>query len=139
MEFKKFGSKYVVRLDKGDEILNSITEFCKQTKVSLGNITGIGACDKAVLGVFDCKTQTHIEKEFSGHYEISSLLGNITNLNGEPFVHAHICLSGSDYSTIGGHLHSAVINIIGEIIIDIIDGEVGREFNSSVGAEALKF
>lgn len=116
-----------------------MTSFCEQTKVSLENITGIGACNKAVLGVFDCKAQTHIEKEFTGYYEISSLLGNITNLNGKPLIHIHICLSGSNYSTIGGHLHSATINIIGEIIIDVLDGETGRFFDSSVGAELLKF
>lgn len=53
MEFQKFGNNYVVRIDKGEEVLQKLKEVCEKENIKLGGITGLGATDKVVLGLFN--------------------------------------------------------------------------------------
>ena len=71
--------------------------------------------------------------------EITSLLGNVSQMNGEVYLHLHITLADENYNVHGGHLTSAVISATGEIIIDTIDGIVDREFDEEVGLNLFKF
>lgn len=48
-------------------------------------------------------------------------------MDGEIYQHLHITVADSDGRAYGGHLKETVIGGTAEIIIDIIDGEVGRE------------
>ena len=53
MEYRKFGSTYILRIDRGEEILESITALCRKEKIYLGSISGIGAVGEVTLGVFN--------------------------------------------------------------------------------------
>ena len=57
MEFKKFENKYIIRLDKGEEILESLKQFCKLTTVKLATISAIGAVNKVEIGLFETETK----------------------------------------------------------------------------------
>lgn len=35
MEFRKFDNNYVIRIDKGEEIITSLTKLCKEEDISL--------------------------------------------------------------------------------------------------------
>ena len=43
MEYMKFDDAYVVRLDCGEEIVESLTKICDREKITLATIEGIGA------------------------------------------------------------------------------------------------
>ena len=53
MEGRKFGNTYMLRIDRGEEILRSLKEFCENEEIRLGRVEAIGAADRAVLGVYD--------------------------------------------------------------------------------------
>ena len=53
MEFQKFADTYVVRLDKGEEIIASLQKLCETEQIALASVTGIGAADHAVIGLYD--------------------------------------------------------------------------------------
>ena len=57
MEFKKFGDTYVVRLDRGEEIIASLTELCAKENIVLGSIEGLGAADHVVVGLYNVGTK----------------------------------------------------------------------------------
>lgn len=137
MKFKKFRNKWVVRIDKGEEVIETLKQFCKENKIKLGSISGIGAADKITVGLFNTKSKQYQSQELTGDYEITNLSGNISTMNGEIYLHLHIGLSDSKYNAYGGHLTSAVISGTGEIIIEEIDGEIEREFNEDVGLNLL--
>lgn len=139
MEYKKFGSKYVIRLEKGEEIVESIKTLCEKEEIKLGSITGIGATNKAVVGLFETSTKEYHSKDLIGDMEITSLLGNISQMEGEVYLHLHITLADHNYNVYGGHLTSAVISATGEIIIDTIEGVVDREFDEEIGLNLFKF
>ncbi|TFB09261.1 DNA-binding protein [Candidatus Atribacteria bacterium MT.SAG.1] len=137
MKFKKFGNKWVIRIDKGEEVIQTIKKVCGDNKIKLGSISGIGAANKVTIGLFDTKAKEYHSQELIGDYEITNLSGNISTMDGEIYLHLHIGLSDSKYNAYGGHLTSAVISGTGEIIIEEINGEIEREFNKEVGLNLL--
>ena len=42
MEYRVFGKTVVARIDRGEEILASITTLCNAEKIRLGSVSGIG-------------------------------------------------------------------------------------------------
>ena len=139
MDFKKFGNKYIVRIDKGEEIVESIRKFCKENEIKLGTVTGLGAVDQATIGLFETSSKEYHGTELTGDHEITSLVGNISTKDGEVYLHLHINLADNKYNTYGGHLNSAVVSGTCEITIEEIDGKVEREFDEEVGLNLYKF
>lgn len=138
MRYKQFNNKIIVRIDKGEELVDSLKTLCKTLDIKLGSIIGIGATDKVTVGLMNTKTKKYQSKEFTGDHEITCLIGNITRMNGDVSLHLHITLGNVEHKAVGGHLSSAVISATFEGIIDIIDGEVSREYNDDVGLNLLK-
>jgi len=139
MRFKKFKSNHILKIEKGEEIIRTIKEFCKEQKVNTGIITGIGAINKAVVGFFETKTKEYHALKLEKDYEVCSFLGNISRLNGEPYIHAHVVISDEKHKCIGGHLDSAVVSATFEATIKEVKGEVDREFSEEIGLNLYNF
>lgn len=139
MEYKQFNDKYILRLDKGEELVKTLREFCKDQEITLGWVSGIGAVNRATIGLFETATQQYHSHEFTGDMEITSLAGNISRMKGDVYLHLHICLSNAEHKTYGGHLNTAIISATGELIVGMIHGTVEREFNPEVGLNLYKF
>jgi len=137
MKFKKFENKWVVRIDKGEEIVQTLKKFCQENKIKLGSISGIGAVNKTTIGLFETKSKEYHTKELVGDYEITNLIGNISTMNKEVYLHLHITLADKNQCAYGGHLSYAIISGTGEFVIEEIEGEVEREFNEEVGLNLL--
>jgi predicted DNA-binding protein with PD1-like motif len=138
MNYKQLNNKVVVRIDKGEELVDNLKTICKKLDIKLGSIIGIGATDKITVGLMNTKTKKYQSKEFIGDHEITSLIGNITTMNGEVYLHLHVTICNVEHKAVGGHLTSAVISATFEGIIEIIDGQVTREYNDEVGLNLLK-
>jgi predicted DNA-binding protein with PD1-like motif len=137
MIYKQFHNKVMVRIDKGEELIDCLKTICKTLDIKLGSIIGIGATDKITVGLMNTKTKKYQSKEFTGDHEITSLVGNITTLNGEVYLHLHVTICNVEHKALGGHLTSAVISATFEGIIDIIDGQINREYNDEIGLNLL--
>ncbi|HUT00625.1 MAG TPA: PPC domain-containing DNA-binding protein [Candidatus Thermoplasmatota archaeon] len=133
MNYKQFNNKVVVRIDKGEELVDSLKTICKTLNIKLGSIIGIGATDKITVGLMNTKTKKYQLKEFTGDHEVASLVGNISTMNNEVYLHLHITICNVEHKALGGHLASAVISATFEGIIDIIDGQINREHDDEVG------
>jgi predicted DNA-binding protein with PD1-like motif len=138
MNYKQFNNKVVVRIDKGEELVDCLKMICKTLDIKLGSIVGIGSTDKVTIGLLNTKTKKYQSKEFTGDHEIAPLIGNITTMNGEVYLHLHITICNIEHKAIGGHLSSAIISATFEGIIDIIEGQVSREYNDDIGLNNLK-
>lgn len=139
MEFKKFNNYYVVRIDKGEEVLTSLTKLCKKENIKIGQITGLGATDRLTIGLFDISKKTYRKKELIGSMEITSFIGNISTKNDEVYLHCHINVCDENMNILGGHLNECHISLTGEFIITSIDGKIERELNPSIGLNLFKF
>ena len=139
MEYKKFGNHYVVRMEKGEEIMESLKKLCLDEDIRLGSISGLGAAKEVEIGLFNTETKEYKTTVMRGMFEITSLIGNITRKENEVYLHCHINFSDASLNTFGGHLVKAVISATGEIIITKIDGEVNRRFDEEIGLNLFDF
>lgn len=133
MKYLKCESKYIVRIDKGEEILEQIKKLCIENNIKAGSITGLGATDKVKIGLFNTNTKEYMSKELVGSYEITSLIGNISRMNNEVYLHTHINVSDENMNVYGGHLNYCYISATCELVIDAIDLDVDRKFNEKIG------
>jgi len=139
MQYKKIGNKYMIKLEKGEEIINSLTEFCIEHKIKSGTVSGIGGVSRVNIGYYDMDEEKYISKQFEKkNFEIISLNGNISLIENKPFPHLHILLGDLDYSVFGGHLNSAIISVTGEIVLSMVDGEVRREKDGASGLNLMQ-
>ena len=140
MEFRHFEDTYIVRLDRGDEIISSLTNLCKCEKIRLGSVEAIGAADHVTIGLYDVTGRQYHRHTFDEAMEITSLLGNITEKEGEVYLHLHINLCREDMSVIGGHLNECRISATCEMTVRKINGLVGRILDTeTTGLNLLKF
>ncbi|MCI4626171.1 MAG: DNA-binding protein [Candidatus Magnetoovum sp. WYHC-5] len=138
MVYKQSGNDYILRIDKDEDVSKVINDFCKNTNISCGTIRGIGAAKDVKIGRFETQTKEYVAIELKGDFEILELNGNITTMNGEPYVHIHAVFSDEKFHSFGGHLNRAIISTTCEVIIHAINSVVEREFSNEIGLFLFK-
>lgn len=128
----------IIRIERGDSYINCIKDACKKYSVKCATISGIGAVDTFVCGIFNPETKHYKELTYNGMYEILSLCGNITQKDNECYVHAHICVSDSEGKAFGGHLIEANCSVTGEIFISLINADINRRFDDNIGINLME-
>ena len=125
---------HCVRLRRGDDLMLSIKELCREKHIAAG----------VVLSAVGCISQGRIRdasgvtiREIQDHCEIVSLNGTVS----EARCHLHIALSKEDLSTIGGHLcPGCIINTTCELVIGELPGvKFGVEEDPETGYDELVF
>lgn len=139
MEYRKFGNHYVIRLEKGEEIVAKVKELCEKEDVKLASLSGIGAVNKVTAGLFQTKEKKYVSKTYEEDMEIVSLGGNVSFMNGETYLHFHISVANEAGEVRGGHLTEAFISATGELVLTRIEGTVDREYSDEIGLNLLKF
>ena len=139
MEYVKHGDTYIIRLDRGEEIVASLRDFCIKENIRTGMINGLGASDHAIIGLFDVDEKVFHRYEFNEPMEITSIVGNISVMNDEPYLHIHIDLARDDMSVIGGHLIECRISATSELFIQVYDIEIGRRQDPETGLNLYQF
>ena len=140
MIYKKSGNVIIARLQKGEELTGSILEIAKDQDITFAQVTGIGATDCVDFGCFNTAEKQYKNLHKDGeNFEITSLVGNLSEMNGEKYQHLHINFSDANGIVYGGHLKSAVISVTAEIVITIIETKVDRFYDSDIGANLIKF
>ena len=139
MEYRKFNNTYVVRIDKGEEILKSIKNIALSENIKLASVNALGATDDFTVGVYNVEEKKYYSNSFKGAYEIVSLTGSINTMNGEFYTHIHMSASDREGKTFGGHLNSAYVSATCEMIITVIDGIVDRKKDEITGLNLFKF
>ena len=140
MEYMKFDDAYVVRLDRGEEIVESLTKICDREKITLATIEGIGAADHAVIGLYNVGEQVYHKTELNGPMEITALTGNVSTMDGKTYLHIHINLCDEKMNVKGGHLNECRISATAEITIRTVNGKVERFYDKDgVGLNLYQF
>ena len=125
---------HCVRLRRGDDLMASIRELCREKKIAAG----------VVLSAVGCISEGRVRdasgvtiREIHDHCEIVSLDGTVSAQR----CHLHISLSREDLATIGGHLcPGCIINTTCELVIAELPGiRFGVEEDPETGYDELIF
>ena len=125
---------HCVRLRRGDDLMLSIKQLCREKHIAAGIVLSAVGCISAVR-IRDASGVTI--RKINGHCEIVSLNGTVS----EARCHLHIALSKEDLSTIGGHLcPGCIINTTCELVIGELPGiRYGVEEDPETGYQELIF
>lgn len=139
MDYKRFGDKIVARIDRTEEVHEKLKEIALKENIKLASVYGLGATDDFTIGIFSVSKKDYKERNFKGEFEILSIIGSISTLDGEYYPHLHISASNGDGNVFGGHMKSAKISVTCELTINIIDGIVDRQKDPETGINIYKF
>lgn len=139
MDYRRFGSHIVARFDRGEEILESLKALALKENIKLASVSALGAVDDFTVGVYKVGEKKYDSNHFEGAFEIVSLTGTISTMNGEYYAHLHMSAGNDRGEVFGGHLNRAVISATCELVIDVIDGVVERRADPEVGLNLFAF
>lgn len=139
MEYRTFGDRIFVRIDRGEEIMDQLARVCTAEKVTLAEVSALGAINDFVIGVFKTDTKIYDSNRFRGYYEIASLWGTVTTMDGTYYAHVHMSAGDEKGHVVGGHLTKAYVSATCEMVIQKIQGTVERTFDEDVGLNLFDF
>ena len=111
MKYNKDGQTFLLVLDKGEDIVEVLTQFAMEQEMKFGSVSGIGACDNVTLNFYNLDTQKYEAREVNEALELTSLLGNISHIDDKPFAHLHGTFGTRDFQTLSGHLTKALYRL----------------------------
>lgn len=139
MEFRHFGNKYFVRIDRGEEIISQLKKLCEQERITLAEVKALGAVDDFNVGLFDVEEKKYHTNRFQFPAEIVSLWGTVTTKDGKFYQHIHLSAADSQGHVFGGHLNNARVSATCEMVIEVSEGIIERKFNEDVGLNLFEF
>lgn len=110
--------RIVVSLERGESIRESVESLAGELEITAAKVSAIGALQDPELGAYELADKEYIRREFTGIWELLALEGNISLNDGEPFLHAHVSISGADFDVKGGHLFDARVGVVVEMFIE---------------------
>ena len=139
MDYRRFGKTIIARIDRGEEILTQLKTIALKEEIKLASVRALGATDDFTVGVFKVDEKKYYANHFTGDFEIVSLTGTISTMNGEYYAHLHMSAGDEQGRVFGGHLNEAIISATCEMVIEVIDGQVDRLRDESVGLNLFHF
>ena len=137
MNFKKINNTYIVRLDRGEKVIEALKDFCRAEKIKCGYFFGIGSLDEAELAHYIVKTKKYTSEKFIQPLEIVNLTGNITTMDNKAYLHCHASLSDVQMESIAGHLKEGIVGATAEIVVVRLDCEINRRYDEKIGLNLL--
>ena len=139
MDYRRFGDTLVIRMDKGEEIIQSLRLAAEKEQVRLAAVEALGAVNDFTVGVFDTEEKQYHANHFSGAFEIVSLTGTVTTQDGKFYAHLHMSAGDREGKVFGGHLNSATVSATCEMVVRVLDCRVERQFDEQVGLNLFRF
>lgn len=134
MYFKKAGSRYILRLVQGEDVLETLNAFCRENNILLGRITALGGMENVTLGLLRKSDKQFVKRTFDEGLEVASLFGTITEQDGAPYLHVHVTVCDANMQAYGGHFFGGTVFPTLEVIVEAFEGgHVGRAFDPDTG------
>lgn len=123
MKFQSDGFNWMVRLNKGELLVESLLSLVEQENLPSCWITVIGGAQSAKLGFYNLDEQKYEGHDMNELTEITGLQGNLTWIDGKPSVHLHGTFAKADLSVVGGHVEEVVVSGTCEIFLQKWNGD----------------
>ena len=137
MKKSRSGNLHFIKLDKGEELIASITAFANEVGIKSGFLTGIGVLKNAEIGYFDVKKAQYDIKKLDGEFELLSLMGNVGITDGKISPYLHVVLGNNEFQCLGGHLLKGYIGITCELILAATDMRLERIYDPDTKLKLL--
>lgn len=127
MYYSKCNVGYVLRIEVGEEIQDTLRQFAQAVQVKGAFYQGIGTLTHVELAFFCVENKEYERSFFDDEYEMIAFMGNISSLNESPAPHSHVTLCDRNFQTYSGHLIRGVVSATAEIFVTTIDLALTRK------------
>lgn len=133
MQYTKIDDRYIVKLERGEDVVATLTQFAEQEQIGFATITALGAVDQISCGYYTLTDREYHFKSYEGMFEVLNATGNIAQKEGKPFVHLHAIFSDETNATFGGHVDQMRVGLVLEVVLTVSSGSVARSFDEGTG------
>jgi uncharacterized protein len=126
-------NQFLLRLEKGEEIVTTIKNFCIQQNIRNATLIGIGSVEKPTLAHYKVDTKKYSEKELEGVFEVTALLGNVALFENQPLLHPHITVSDENMQAFAGHLVKGPVSATLEVYITVLPSSFEKKHSEEIG------
>ncbi|PIP56343.1 DNA-binding protein [candidate division WWE3 bacterium CG22_combo_CG10-13_8_21_14_all_39_12] len=117
MKFVRQENEIIMRIERGEKVVESIKELCITEKIEGGFFYGLGAVDWVEVAHYNVPNKKYRSQEFEQAFEVTNLTGSIGVFASEVVVHVHITLSDTEMNAFGGHVVEAIVSGTMEILL----------------------
>lgn len=144
MEYRKYGSVWYIRMDRGDEIIGGLLSIAEENGISSAVFSGIGGCSEAEIQTFIPESGVFETETLRGMLELVSLNGNlVTDESAHLRHHTHAAFSykeNGEHRMAAGHIKSVTVLYTAEIELrPVTGGQIGRRFDPETGTGFWSF
>jgi uncharacterized protein len=111
------GRTFVGRLATGTDLVEEIERFCAERAIRAAWVSVIGAVRRAMFAYYEQHEHRYLELGSETHHEITGFVGNVSERDGRPFLHAHATFADAAGATVGGHLLRGIEVFAAEVTI----------------------
>src|SRR5918911_674764 len=137
MKYERFGERYIVRLESGENAIEALTQFLEQEGIEFANLSAAGAVSSVRLGYWNAGRHEYEYRELNEQMEVVSFQGNAALKDGSPFLHLHGAFAREDFSVVGGHIKEARVHPTLEVWLRTEDMAVRRSRDPETGLDLL--
>jgi predicted DNA-binding protein with PD1-like motif len=119
MEVARKGDSLVLRLDHGEDVLQSVARAVEAESSTISITAGLGMISEFELGYFD--KGTYIKAFFGEAHELLSMQGSVSS-EGSPRIHVHVTVADKSHKAYGGHLLQGKAWMSDEIFMTCVHG-----------------
>jgi predicted DNA-binding protein with PD1-like motif len=121
----------------GARIPDDILAIAKREKIATARVEAIGGVKELKLAYFNHESKKYEEHDFKEFLEVTSILGNITQKDGKPFLHIHGTFGRKDLSTLAGHVMTASVFPLLEVVVTPTMNRALRRFDDKLGLNVI--
>ncbi len=130
---------FALVFDSGDEVMELLTDFAREKRLTAAHFTAIGAFERGVIAYFDWQKKDYKKLPVAEQVEVVSLLGDIAATDkGEPKTHAHVVLGRSDGSALAGHLLEGHVRPTLEVVLIESPAHLQRRPDAETGLALIR-
>ena len=119
MQIATRGNTTILRLDHGEDVLESILKGVDDSNSTMMLTAGLGMISDFEIGYFD--NGRYITKSFAEAHELLSMQGSVAT-EGDPKLHVHVAVANKSHEAFGGHLLRGKVWMSNEICLLKIEG-----------------
>jgi predicted DNA-binding protein with PD1-like motif len=140
MKFASFiDHTFGLRLELGEDVHDVIQSFCADHSIKNATVQGIGSLQNPTVAHYSIVTKNFTDEKLDGIYEVTSLLGNIALVEGQPFAHIHVTVTGRDMLARGGHLVKGECSATLELVLTAYTTDHTKSQNDEIGLKVWDF
>jgi predicted DNA-binding protein with PD1-like motif len=127
----------IYSLEKGASLFDGIRGIAEREKIATALVAGVGGVNTLTLAYYNSKDRKYEEHVYEEFLEVAGMLGNLTLKDGKPFLHLHGTFGRRDMSALAGHVVSATVFPLMEVVITPTKNTALRRLDEGMGLNVI--